>query len=126
MEGTTLVLNHTTALFPALSFDSSKVIDIFNSTIPLKICDRLQVVNVCGPALVQDRTCKFYVISVYIHPDNRNGDMEALLRAWRFLDKKSEYTFLAGDFNGIDKHDLAGACRNSIWFLILGGILQPL
>ena len=42
---------------------------------------------------------------MYIHPDNRNGDMEALLRAWRFLDKKSEYTFLAGDFNGIDKHN---------------------
>ena len=32
-------------------------------------------------ALVQDRTCKFYVISVYIHPDNRSGDMEALLRS---------------------------------------------
>ena len=59
----------------------------------------------CVAALVQDRTCKFYVISVYIHPDNRNGDMEALLRAWRFLEKKSEYTFLAGDFNGIDKHN---------------------
>ena len=58
----------------------------------------------CVAALVQDRTCKFYVISVYIHPDNRNGDMEALLRAWRFLEEKSEYTFLAGDFNGIDKH----------------------
>ena len=42
---------------------------------------------------------------MYIHPDNRNGDMEALLRAWRFLEKKSEYTFLAGDFNGIDKHN---------------------
>ena len=27
--------------------------------------------------------------------------MEALLRAWRFLDKKSDYTFLTGDFNGI-------------------------
>ena len=26
----------------------------------------------CVAALVQDRTCKFYVISVYIHPDNRN------------------------------------------------------
>ena len=59
----------------------------------------------CVAALVQDRTCKFYVISVYIHPDNRNGDMEAMLRAWRFLEKKSEYTFLAGDFNGIDKHN---------------------
>ena len=58
----------------------------------------------CVAALVQDRTCKFYVISVYIHPDNRSGDMEALLRAWRFLEKKSDYAFVAGDFNGIDKH----------------------
>ena len=58
----------------------------------------------CVAALVQDRTCKFYVISVYIHPDNRNGDMEALLRAWRFLEKKSDYAFVAGDFNGMDKH----------------------
>ena len=58
----------------------------------------------CVAALVQDRTCKFYVISVYIHPDNRSGDMEALLRAWRFLERKSDYAFLAGDFNGIDKH----------------------
>ena len=58
----------------------------------------------CIAALVQDRTCKFYVISVYIHPNNRSGDMEALLRAWRFLEKKSDYAFVAGDFNGIDKH----------------------
>ena len=46
----------------------------------------------------------FYVISDYIHPDNRSGDMEALLRAWRFLEKKSDYAFVAGDFDGIDKH----------------------
>ena len=58
----------------------------------------------CVAALVQDRTCKFYVISVYIHPDNRSGDMEALLRAWRFFEKKSDYAFVAGDFNGMDKH----------------------
>ena len=55
-------------------------------------------------SLVQYRTCKFYVVSVYIHPDNRKGDMEALLRAWRFLEKKTDYAFLAGDFNGLDKH----------------------
>ena len=48
----------------------------------------------CVAALVQDRTCKFYVISVYIHPDNRNGDMEALLRTWRFLDKSRSTPFL--------------------------------
>ena len=55
-------------------------------------------------SLVQDRTCQFYVVSVYIHPDNRNGGTGALLRAWRFLDKKTDYAFVAGDFNGLDKH----------------------
>ena len=55
-------------------------------------------------SLVQDRTCKFYVVSVYIHPDNRHGDTEALLRAWRFMDKQTDYVFVAGDFNGLDKH----------------------
>ena len=55
-------------------------------------------------ALVQDRTCKFYVVSIYIHPENRKGDVEALLRAWRFLEKKTDYVFLAGDFNCVDKH----------------------
>ena len=55
-------------------------------------------------SLVQDRTCQFYVVSVYIHPDNRNGDAEALLRAWRFLEKKAGHAFVAGDFNGLDKH----------------------
>ena len=55
-------------------------------------------------SLVQDRTCKFYVVSIYIHPENRKGDVEALPRAWRFLEKKTDYVFLAGDFNGVDKH----------------------
>ena len=55
-------------------------------------------------SLVQDRTCLFYVVSVYIHPDNRSSDTEALLRAWRFLEKKADHAFVAGDFNGLDKH----------------------
>ena len=50
-------------------------------------------------SLVQDRTCQFYVLSVYLHPDNRKKDAEDLLRAWRFLT-----TFIAGDFNSLDKH----------------------
>ena len=41
---------------------------------------------------------------MYIHPDNWNGDAEALLRAWRFLEKKADHAFVAGDFNGLDKH----------------------
>ena len=69
------------------------------------ILDEVALVPGRGVAsLVQDRTCKFYVVSVYIHPDNRKRDAEALVRAWRFLDKKTDYVFLAGDFNGLDKH----------------------
>ena len=45
-----------------------------------------------------------YVVSICIHPENRKGDVEALLRAWRFLEKKTDYVFLAGDFNCVDKH----------------------
>ena len=69
------------------------------------VLEEIELVPGLGIAsLVQDRTCKFYIVSVYIHPDNRKGDMEALLRAWRFLEKKTDYAFLAGDFNGLDKH----------------------
>ncbi len=69
------------------------------------VLEEIELVKGRGVAsLVQDRTCKFYVVSVYIHPDNRSGDMEALLRAWRFLEKKTDYAFVAGDFNGVDKH----------------------
>ena len=53
---------------------------------------------------VKDRTCQFFVVSVYIHPDFRKQDAEALLRAWRMLDRSNHYVFLAGDFNGIDTH----------------------
>ena len=53
---------------------------------------------------VQDRTCQFLLISVYIHPERRKQDAEALLRAWRRLDRTNQFVFLAGDFNGIDTH----------------------
>ena len=51
---------------------------------------------------VQDRTCQFLLISVYVHPERRKQDAEALLRAWRRLDRTNQFVFLAGDFNGID------------------------
>ena len=53
---------------------------------------------------VQDRTCQFLLISVYIHPERRKQDAEALLRAWRRLDRANQFVFLTGDFNGIDTH----------------------
>ena len=53
---------------------------------------------------IQDRTCQFLLISVYIHPERRKQDAEALLRAWRRLDRTNQFVFLIGDFNGIDTH----------------------
>ena len=53
---------------------------------------------------VQDRTCQFFLISVYLHPERRKQDAEALLRAWRRLDRTNQFVFLIGDFNGIDTH----------------------
>ena len=47
---------------------------------------------------VQDRTCQFLLISVYIHPERRKQDAEALLRAWRRLDRANQFVFLTGDF----------------------------
>ena len=41
---------------------------------------------------------------MYIHPERRKQDAEALLRAWRRLDRTNQFVFLAGDFNGIDTH----------------------
>ena len=55
-------------------------------------------------SLVQDRACQLYILSVYLHPDNRKKDAEDLLRAWRFLTKKTDKAFIAGDFNSLDKH----------------------
>ena len=53
---------------------------------------------------VQDCTCQFLLISVYIHPERRKQDAEALLRAWRRLDRTNQFVFLTGDYNGIDTH----------------------
>ena len=76
------------------------------------VLEEIELVQGRGVAsLVQDRTCKFYIVSVYIHPDNRNGDMEALLRAWRFLEKKTEYAFVAGEMAWINISHNCG--RNS-------------
>ena len=53
---------------------------------------------------VQDRACQFFLVSVYIHPEHRKQDAEALMRAWRMLDRDNHDVFLAGDFNGVDTH----------------------
>ena len=70
-----------------------------------KVLEEIELVRGRAIAsLVQDRTCQFYVFSVYLHPDNRKKDAEDLLRAWRFFTKKTDKAFIAGDFNSLDKH----------------------
>ena len=44
------------------------------------------------------------MLSLFISTQRIARDVEALLRAWRFLEKKTDYVFLAGDFNCVDKH----------------------
>ena len=70
-----------------------------------QVLDEIELVRGRAIAsLVQDRTCQFYILSVYLHPDNRKKDAEDLLRTWRFLTKKTDKAFIAGDFNSLDKH----------------------
>ena len=47
---------------------------------------------------VKDRTCQFFLISVYLHPERRKQDAEALLRAWRRLDRTNQFVFLIRRF----------------------------
>ena len=61
---------------------------------------------------VKDRTCQFFLISIYLHPERRKQDA-ALLRPWRRLDRTNQFVFLIGDFNGIDTH------HSDIWQQIL-------
>ena len=42
---------------------------------------------------VKDRTCQFFLISTYLHPERRKQDAEALLRAWRRLDRTNQFVF---------------------------------
>ena len=70
-----------------------------------EIFEELELVRGRAVAVrVEDRTCQFLLVSVYIHPERRKQDAEALLRAWRRLDRANQFVFLAGDFNGIDTH----------------------
>ncbi len=39
-------------------------------------------------ALVQDRSCPFYLISVYLHPDHVKKELDEVLNVWRELKRK--------------------------------------
>ena len=51
--------------------------------------------------LVSDRSAPFYLISVYLHPDHVQRELEQILSAWRGVDK-SDKVVLGGDFNQAD------------------------
>ncbi len=52
--------------------------------------------------LVSDRSAPFYLISVYLHPDHVQKELQQILSAWRCVDKKSDKVVLRGDFNQAD------------------------
>ena len=81
------------------------------------VIEEVELVKGRGVAsLVQDRTCKFYVVAVYIHPDNRNGDTEALLRAWRFMgrfmDKKTDWRVISMAWTNISHSYGRSSCSS--------------
>ena len=53
--------------------------------------------------LVRDRTAPFYLISVYLHPNNTQLELSAILRAWKNIDHPTDKVVIAGDFNHADE-----------------------
>ena len=52
--------------------------------------------------LVSDRSAPFYLISVYLHPEHVQSELEQIVSAWRCVEKKSDQVVLGGDFNQAD------------------------
>ena len=52
--------------------------------------------------LVSDRSAPFYVLSVYLHPDQVKKEIEDIPNAWRNVEKKSDKIVIAGGFNQAD------------------------
>ena len=64
---------------------------------------RLYARQVSAQSLSRDARCLLYG-QTHKEIDMSGAHYEILRRAWRFLDKKTDYAFVAGDFNGLDKH----------------------
>ncbi len=45
---------------------------------------------------------RLYLISVYLHPDHVQKELEQILSAWRGIEKKSDRVVIGGDFNHAD------------------------
>ena len=58
--------------------------------------------------LLTDRCCQFYLVSVYLHPDQVKEDLRELVRAWTHFDKVTSRVLLCGDFNRADSADKDG------------------
>ena len=63
--------------------------------------------------LLADRSCQFYLVSVYFHPDHVRDDLRAFVRAWTQFDKVTSRAIICGDFNKADRADREG------WELLL-------
>ena len=52
--------------------------------------------------LVNDRCTPYYLISVYLHPDHVQSELEHIINVWRDTEKKSDKIVIGGDFNQAD------------------------
>ena len=64
-------------------------------------------------ALLADRGCQFYIVSVYLHPERVREDLRDFVRAWTQFDKLTSRAIICGDFNRADRVDREG------WDLLL-------
>lgn len=52
--------------------------------------------------LVTDRSFQFYILCIYIRPNERKQNLEQILQLWRNVVKQSSHVFITGDFNNVD------------------------
>ena len=52
--------------------------------------------------LVNDRCAPYYLISVYLHPDHVQSELEHIISSWRNVEKNSDKVVIGGDFNQAD------------------------
>ena len=52
--------------------------------------------------LFNDRCAPFYILSVYLHPDHVQSELEQIISSWRNAEKKSDRFVICGDFNQAD------------------------
>ena len=52
--------------------------------------------------LVNDRCAPFYLLSVYLHPDHVQSELEHIISSWRNVEKRSDKVVIGGDFNQAD------------------------